>query len=377
MAAIGKIRLDFETLQSAYRPHNNLPPPVKQYLDGLNKNIPDGQPKHTSCCLQVSHALNATSDKLYSNSHRRPNPKIGSDYYIQAVDELENYLIGRYGTTEDVKKGPAGKPRNEAEIKEYLRGKRGLLIFGIKHTELWNGNTILQRGGASGMNEPNLFGQQKILFWEITTAADPNPIPSWVQGWWSVWDGNQYYYYFSNQHGVTYVKTRPTSLALAPTRSTLNGGTVTMTTHGLVIEWNPADGGATTETFTRAGWTSQVEMNGTSNRYSPLVAKKMKAAPRWVQGWWSVWDGKQYYYYFSDQHRVTYTKTKPVSPGAAPPKTPLNEGTVTLTDRGLVIDWNPADGGATQETFTRAGGTSEVEMNGASNRYSPLLAKKI
>ena len=55
----------------------------------------------------------------------------------------------------------------------------------------------------------------------------------------------------------------------------MNQGQFSMTEHGLNIVWNPANGGQTRETFTRVGWTSQREMNGVSNRYAPLFAKKI------------------------------------------------------------------------------------------------------
>jgi Type VI secretion system (T6SS), amidase effector protein 4 len=280
MAQTGTIRVKFSTLMSAYPKHNALPSPVQAYLDSLNKGIPEGQPKNTPCCLQMSHALNATGQKISSRSYRRDNAPIAGNYYIQAVDELEHYLIGRYGRTEDIKKDTTGKTRNEAQMKQYLDGKQGVLVFRSSgagaHTELWDGKNIIQKAGApGGMNEQYVFSQPRILFWEVSESADPNPVPSWLPGWWNVYDGNQYYYYFSDQHGVTYTKVAPTNLSAPPQKSPLNEGTVTMTEHGLVIDWNPADGGATKETFTRVGWSSQTEMNGVSNRYAPLFAKKM------------------------------------------------------------------------------------------------------
>lgn len=105
---------------------------------------------------------------------------------------------------------------------------------------------------------------------------------------------------------------------------------------------------------------------------APVIA----VTPAWLQGWWSVWDGVQYYYYFGQGGCVQYTKQKPVSK-ATPPKHPLNEGTFSVATTGaVVIDWNPADGGATRETFgnARSGCT---QMNGTSNRYAPLVATKI
>jgi hypothetical protein len=43
------------------------------------------------------------------------------------------------------------------------------------------------------------------------------------------------------------------------------------------ITWSKMEAGepATVENFTRVGWTSTTEMNGDSNKYSPLYARKM------------------------------------------------------------------------------------------------------
>ena len=100
--------------------------------------------------------------------------------------------------------------------------------------------------------------------------------------------------------------------------------------------------------------------------------------PAWLPGWWNVYDGNTYYYYFSDQNMVTYRKEAPASTAVAPASKPLNEGDVTVSADTLevVLDWNPADGGATKETFTRKPGI-EDRMNGVSSRYSPLVATKM
>lgn len=127
-------------------------------------------------------------------------------------------------------------------------------------------------------------------------------------------------------------------------------------------------------------------------KYTPYTAAKLQgwvdidlyfgdapsASPlaQWLQGWWSVWDGKQYFYFFGQGGYVQYTKTKPANK-AAPPKYVLNSGKVTISATGaVVLDWNPADGGATRETFSNAriGGT---QMNGSSSRYAPLVATKM
>jgi hypothetical protein len=60
----------------------------------------------------------------------------------------------------------------------------------------------------------------------------------------------------------------------------------------------------------------------------------------------------------------------------APPKLPLNQGSWNFFGNKVVIDWNPADGGITIETFSGAT-IGATQMNGVSNRYSPLVAKKM
>jgi hypothetical protein len=94
---------------------------------------------------------------------------------------------------------------------------------------------------------------------------------------------------------------------------------------------------------------------------------------KWLQGWWTVYDGNTYYYYFANQS-VTYTKLKPAGPSAPPPQSPGNTGKLKISAQAphVTIYWD----GGTEERFTRAGGTSETDMNGWSSRYSPPNAMK-
>jgi hypothetical protein len=71
-----------------------------------------------------------------------------------------------------------------------------------------------------------------------------------------------------------------------------------------------------------------------------------------------------------------YTRNKPNSK-LAPMKVALNQGVYTVSRAGvLIIDWNPADGGATRETFSDAR-QGNMKLRGTSNRYAPLVAAKI
>jgi Type VI secretion system (T6SS), amidase effector protein 4 len=282
MAKTGKVRADFDTLKANYPTYKTLPPPLQKFMDALG-------PGNTPCCVQVSHALNNAGQPIAPSSFRRPNSKIGPYYYILAVDELEQYLSGLHGRGEEIKRDSSGKMRSTADMKQVLDGRQGILLFRSAgaghHTELWDKTHIMQdgkavSGGGAIMNESNIFGQPRVLFWEVSQEDEGStPVPGWLQGWWNVYDGNTYYYYFSDEHVATYTKTEPKSVMIPPVRQPLNEGEVTISQDSnstiIVIDWNPADGGATKETFTCFPGTTD-SMNGVSNRYAPLSATKMK-----------------------------------------------------------------------------------------------------
>lgn len=283
MSSTGKIRADFDTLAANYPTYKTLPKDLQKFMDDLG-------PGNTPCCVQISQALNKAGRALPPKSYRRNNSKIGSFYYILAVDELEEYLSGTYGRGEEIKTDrSARKMRNKNEMKQYLNDRQGILLFRTAgagmHTELWDQTHIMQDGNAPGgggakMSEDAIFGSPRVLFWEVS-KDDPTetPVPDWLQGWWNVYDGNTYYYYFSDEHVATYTKTAPKNIAFPPVKVPLNEGDVTITKDlmgitTVVIDWNPADGGATRETFTCQPAVTD-SMNGVSNRYAPLVATKM------------------------------------------------------------------------------------------------------
>lgn len=280
MADTGRIHASFDQLKAAYPTYNRLPKEIKAYLDDLNKE----NPGNTPCCMQVSYALNKVGETIPASSYRRRNAKIGPYYYVSAVDELEQYLSGVYGRGENIRKDSSGKQRSRAQMQQYLNGKQGILVFrnggaGF-HTELWDQDHILQNGApasnGAAMNQDAIFNQPRVLFWNVgPDSPDAAPVPDWLKGWWNVYDGNTYYYYFSSEYVVTYTKTAPKNLLMPPVKVPLNEGDVSVTQNGtvMVLDWNPADGGATQETFTRI---TNETMSGVSNRYAPLFATKMK-----------------------------------------------------------------------------------------------------
>jgi hypothetical protein len=63
-------------------------------------------------------------------------------------------------------------------------------------------------------------------------------------------------------------------------------------------------------------------------------------APEWPLGWWKVWDGNTYFYFFSDDGIVKFTKTTPYNT-RTPPTHWNNVGRYSYTPPNrLVITWN-------------------------------------
>ncbi len=272
------IQADFGTMLRNYHKHNALPPALQKFMDDLKKVAPGSTP----CCIQVSHSLNAAKVTIPKvvKPNRRPgdNPEIpgGNGFYLLAVDEMEDFLTTRSAPEQKFD----GKRASRHEMKVSTLGRQGILVFRSGgfgtygfHTELWTGSQIVQRQGISGgMNEQSCFTQPRVLFWEVVASSGDRSLPTWLRGWWEVYDGNYYYYWFSDQPGAFYTNRKPSNPSMTQTSAAPESyATVEMKPHGPVLTWNSG----TVETFTRLNWTSETEMNGDSSRYSPLFARKM------------------------------------------------------------------------------------------------------
>jgi hypothetical protein len=103
-------------------------------------------------------------------------------------------------------------------------------------------------------------------------------VPDWLIGWWTVYDGQYYYYYFRDNGKVIYIKKAPNKIWVPP-EGTGSSGTFQFIKDEITfrVTWSKMEAGedTTVETFTRVGWTSTTEMNGDSSKYAPLFARKM------------------------------------------------------------------------------------------------------
>lgn len=288
------IDLDFETMRKAYRDFKSLPTDIAKWLDDQHKveaienekrkieNIerekngkkPLPMLHSTSCCMQASLSFNATSHPIpKAGPVGRDNTTLsGGKNYILDVGEFRSYLTFKYGPTDQV--------IQFAEIK----GIKGVLIFGGGHIEFWDGDTIFQsaegakrRGGNAGaVIGAGFLASRPLWFWQIGKSNQADSGPDWLNGWWNVYDGNTYYYYFFADGSVNYIETKPAPKWVPP-KTVGNKGRYVMRDKGPFITWLPKPGvQATEETFTRADdGNSEILMSGTSNNYGGLTARKM------------------------------------------------------------------------------------------------------
>jgi murein DD-endopeptidase MepM/ murein hydrolase activator NlpD len=106
-------------------------------------------------------------------------------------------------------------------------------------------------------------------------APSVGPILGWLNGWWKVWDGNTYYYFFGPSGVVQYTKTPPRDTSAPPQRADNHGRYTYTPPNQLVVMWNQVPGeAACRETFYNAVPGCR-QMNATSNLYSPLVGTRL------------------------------------------------------------------------------------------------------
>ncbi len=299
--AFAKIRIDFDAIDKSYPDNKSLPPGLQRWLNDqvasekkLNEKITleneeqlargdTGKPKDlvhisTSCCMQMSWAFNEARTPIpqQGSTANRDNTPIGGKFFILAVGEFRAFLTYRYGPTDMVTDN------------SKLAGKKGILVFGGVHIEFWDGDNIFQ--SAAGIARRKPFGSkpdavmsgtmvttQPRWFWEIVDGkTEPAAVvPEWLAGWWTVYDGQYYYYYFFPDGNAVWIDVVPNPKWIPP-KTIGNRGTVTMNDHGPTVLWVPTKGETvgTKEDFTQLNWSSITDMNGVSNKYSPLYAKK-------------------------------------------------------------------------------------------------------
>lgn len=126
------------------------------------------------------------------------------------------------------------------------------------------------------------YDASKLQGWlDIDLFFEPAPVPgpslAWLEGWWKVWDGSFYFYFFGTGGAVQYTKTQPANTRVAPKYPANRGRySYDAANNKLVVTWNLPAGTTTAavETFENAIPGCR-QMNATSTLYSPLVATRL------------------------------------------------------------------------------------------------------
>ncbi len=289
MATPGKIEANFDALLKSYPTYNKLPKHLQNYIDELNKNLTPDEPKNTPCCLQISEALNGCGGehKVPERSFRRRNPELppkSGNYFLQAVDELEKYLAGKYGTGEEIKTTARNDP---AKMKSYLNSKQGILLFrdggAGAHTELWDKTTIIQSAGAPSsngavMNQEYIWGRPRVVFWEAIgdLASRIGIVPNWLPGWWEVTDIFETYYYYFYRTGTVYATKERPGMPVCPLTTKENSGAFKIDTlRKISIQWAASDSRAESFTLVESVATPTLAGSHPDTPAAPFKARKM------------------------------------------------------------------------------------------------------
>ena len=166
---------------------------LKKELDGWATGNYNENHSYTTCCIQMSHAINmafhtADPSKMIGLWTRRTQPrrthaeKIKSVanmefHYIASVDEMKGFLEDTFGDGEEISPPASTKAAMAAHSKALIQDRPGILVFmgtspwGV-HTEIWTGDDFNQ-DWIQGQTYPFGPGWAPVYFWSI---GDPSLI---------------------------------------------------------------------------------------------------------------------------------------------------------------------------------------------------------
>ena len=139
-------------------------------------------PNYTTCCIQMSHALNmsfhiADPKKLVGRRSSRRDTrgfKIAAAankefHYLASVDEMRDFLNTTFETGEEISRRADGKVASRTDAKSFIQGRPGIVVFMNRqswgfHTEIWEGDDWHQNW-MKGRMDP--FDWAPVWFWDM------------------------------------------------------------------------------------------------------------------------------------------------------------------------------------------------------------------
>jgi hypothetical protein len=154
------ITADFDTLWA------NLP----QYFEvrKIITNIPEGW---ETCCIQMSHALNMAGLPINYGNKNRVLQFHGREHMLD-VTEMRGYLNTTYEDAETISRVDVnGKLIARIALQGYLDQRQGIIAFGGRHIDLWNGTQIHGKNYIqSALWEANSAIRDGIFFWDVSDS---------------------------------------------------------------------------------------------------------------------------------------------------------------------------------------------------------------
>jgi hypothetical protein len=159
-------------------------------LDGWATENININAHYTTCCIQMSHAINMsfhTSDstKMIGLQTTRPRPTHGVPIksvantvfrYVASVDEMKGFLKDKFGEGEEISRGANGARATADQAEAIVQDRPGIMVFmgnspwGV-HTEIWLGDDFNQDWMKG--KTPYGDGWAPVWFWSI---GDPTLI---------------------------------------------------------------------------------------------------------------------------------------------------------------------------------------------------------
>jgi hypothetical protein len=133
--------------------------------------IPNTDDYKETCCIQLSYALNMCRLPINYYNKGRVLTCNGMEFML-AVKEMRDYLGSTYGDAEIIKRVDVnGNLIGRIAIKAYLDSRQGVIAFGQRHIDLWNGTEIHGKAVVTdGIWDAPSAISQGIFFWDVSPA---------------------------------------------------------------------------------------------------------------------------------------------------------------------------------------------------------------
>jgi len=151
-------------------------------LDRWVTDLKNEDPSYTTCCIQMSHAINmafytsdptkmvgASSVRRKTHGFRIAAAASREFHYLASVDEMKAFLETTFGGGEDISHLANKRRASVDQAKASILGRPGIVVFmgtqawGV-HTEIWTGEDFHQ-GWIKRQTYP--FDWAPVWFWDM------------------------------------------------------------------------------------------------------------------------------------------------------------------------------------------------------------------